>query len=59
MDSTILLKVASVNKLEETIVKNLASEDMDCPIFTAPKLVDFIVPIQITKGSRKTHPIFR
>ena len=34
MDSTILLKVASVNKLEETIVKNLASEDMDRPIFT-------------------------
>ena len=28
-------------------------------ISAAPKLVDFIVPIQITKGSRKTHPIFR
>ena len=26
-----------VNKLEETIVKNLASEDMDCSIFTALK----------------------
>jgi len=48
----------------KSLYKNLASEDMDRPIFlllphttlstieTAPNVVDFLIPLQITKCSR-------